>query len=134
MGWPYHFITLSDEEKVLRRQSLAFYAAVAHLSAFVPVLVFLLFRLVRYARGRLASSNGNGGYQAVPGSPALKAQRMSGVASPWARLVWWMSDDVYVMGRRWGRRDEWVVGLLWTAWMLVLCVHGAGQGNALVNW
>ncbi|KAL6852715.1 hypothetical protein ACO1O0_007263 [Amphichorda felina] len=125
MGWPYQFITLSDEEKELRHQSLAFYAAVAHLSAFAPALIYLLARLVQNVRERLVSKDG--GYQEVPGSPALKSQRVSGGASRWARLGWWMGDDVYVMGRHWGQRDEWIAGISWTAWMLVLCVRGTGQ-------
>lgn len=130
MAWPYEFRSLSDEEKELRRQSLAFYAAVAHLSAFAPPLASLLFRLVRNASSRLGSRDG-GSYEAVPGSPAVKSRRLSGLggwSSRWARLAWWMGDDVYFRGRHWGQRDEWVVGLSWTAWLLVLCVLGTGSG------
>ncbi|KFH41859.1 metalloreductase-like protein [Hapsidospora chrysogenum ATCC 11550] len=135
LGWPYEFLTLSDEDKELRRQSLAFYAGIAHLSALLPVLVLPLIRLIHHRAA--GSNNRRGGYEAVPGSPAVKARRESGgggdgglVTGQWrTRLAWWwMGDDVRFLGRhRLGQRDEWIVGVVWATWLLVLSVLGTGR-------
>ena len=129
MAWPYAFITLNDKEKELRRVALDHYASIAHYSAFAPALVYLLYQLVaRVLRKR------HGGYQEVPNSPALKASKLSfsaDKARQWRGFAWWMGDDVYFMGAHWGHRDEWIFGLVWTAWLLVLSVRGTGNGQFL---
>jgi hypothetical protein len=38
-----------------------------------------------------------------------------------------MGDDVRFLGRRWGQRDEWIVGVVWATWLLVLSVLGTGK-------
>ncbi|KFA72917.1 hypothetical protein S40288_02175 [Stachybotrys chartarum IBT 40288] len=131
MGWAYEFITLSEEDKLLRRQALDFYAAVAHLSAFVPALVVLLARLLlaRGGGGGGGSSRAAGAYEEVPRSPVIKARRMSGpggVRARWAMLRWWLRDDVCFRGAHWGQRDQWLLGAAWTAWLLLLTVLGTG--------
>jgi hypothetical protein len=134
MGWAYEFITLSEEDKLLRRQALDFYAAVAHLSAFVPALVVLLARLLlaRGGGGGGGSSRAAGAYEEVPRSPVIKARRMSGpggVRARWAMLRWWLRDDVCFRGAHWGQRDQWLLGAAWTAWLLLLTVLGTGTGT-----
>ncbi|KAF4976886.1 hypothetical protein FZEAL_6508 [Fusarium zealandicum] len=125
MGWPYEFITLSDEEKHQRRLSLEHYAYIAHLSALAPALVFIIARLIaRVARAR------RGQYREVPGSPPAKAKQrrwISRIMAKWPVMLWWMGEDVYFLGSRWGQRDEWILGVSWTAWMVVLCVCGTGK-------
>src|SRR4030081_3906677 len=45
MAWPWRFVTLSQEELALRRQLLDRHGAYAQLSAVVPVLAYLSYRL-----------------------------------------------------------------------------------------
>ncbi|KAF5660735.1 ferric cupric reductase transmembrane component 2 [Fusarium heterosporum] len=125
MGWPYEFLALTDEEKHQRRLSLDYYAYIAHLSAFAPALLFVLARLInRVRRGR------NSGYSQVPGSPGVKANRqrwISRLMSKGPMAQWWLGEDVYFWGTYWGQRDEWVLGVVWTVWLLVLSVLGTGK-------
>ncbi|UKZ67274.1 uncharacterized protein TrAtP1_008436 [Trichoderma atroviride] len=46
MGWPYHFLTLSHEEVILRRHTIDYYASVAHYSALAPAVVLIVLRLI----------------------------------------------------------------------------------------
>ncbi|WAO83989.1 FAD-binding FR-type domain-containing protein [Fusarium falciforme] len=125
MGWPYEFVTLTDEEKHQRRIALEYYAYVAFLSAFAPCLVSVLVRLI--ARVRRAR---RGQYSEVPGSPGVKASQQRWITrmiGKWSAAQWWLGEDVYFIGSRWGQRDEWVLGVAWTLWMLILCVRGTGK-------
>ncbi|KAM0324821.1 hypothetical protein ACHAQA_007787 [Verticillium albo-atrum] len=128
MGWPYHFLALSPEEVQLRRQALDRYAIYAQISALLPVFIPLINRIVeRYTHSQDA---GRGTYDAVPNSPLVRSRKRT-VAGSWtakAQAVrWWLGDDVYIGGESWGQRDQWVVGLGWMAWMLVLCIAGTGD-------
>ncbi|TFB06784.1 Ferric/cupric reductase transmembrane component 2 [Trichoderma ghanense] len=135
MGWPYHFLTLSKQEILLRRQTIDRYALIAHLAALAPAVLLALLRLAVRAAGFLPRNGhdddgGRGRYSHVPGSPTVKARRSSGLgllAARWRALAWWLGDDVVVRGVRWGQRDEWVLGLVWMAVLLVLCVLETGQ-------
>lgn len=150
MGWPYEFVTLSHEEKLLRREALDYYGRIAHYSALSPLLVLLVLRLVRYAvRSVSGASGGSGGgnaegsasgrggrgrgrYEQVPPSPLVKAQRMSPggqLAARWRMLVWWVGDDVVLGGVSWGQRREWIAGGVWMAWLLALSMLGTGKGQ-----
>ncbi|KAF7555840.1 hypothetical protein G7046_g6464 [Stylonectria norvegica] len=128
MGWPYAFVDLTEDEKLLRRDALDHYARVAHYSALAPALAFLLLRLG--ARVTRARRDNAAQYQAVPGSPAVKARRVSWAAlleRRWRAWAWWLGEDVYFLGAHWGHRDEWIMGLAWMGWLLVLCVVGTGK-------
>ncbi|KAL6893151.1 hypothetical protein HDV57DRAFT_224580 [Trichoderma longibrachiatum] len=136
MGWPYHFLTLSQQDVLLRRQTIDRYALIAHVAALAPALLCILLRLAaRAARflprnGHDDGDAGRGRYSHVPGSPTVKAQRSSGLgllAARWRALKWWLGDDVVVRGVRWGQRDEWLLGVFWTGVLLVLCVLETGQ-------
>ncbi|PTB69221.1 hypothetical protein BBK36DRAFT_2594 [Trichoderma citrinoviride] len=135
MGWPYHFLTLSKQDVLLRRQTIDRYALIAHLAALAPAVLLTLLRLAVRASARFLPRLGHddgsrGRYAHVPGSPTVKAQRSSGLgllAARWRALTWWLGDDVVVRGVRWGQRDEWVLGLVWTGVLLVLCVLETGQ-------
>lgn len=139
MGWPYDLsLSLSHQDKLLRRQTIDYYACVAHYSALAPVLAFLLFRLARRAVRATAAARAprhdGGQYQEVPHSPLAKAHRrhLSGdLAARCRKLQWWMLDDVYLGGLRWGRRHEWILGLVWAAWLLALCVLDTGKGQSV---
>lgn len=126
MGWPYEFLTLSDEEKHQRRLSLNYYAWIAHLSAFAPALLFIIARIVNRVR-----RGGSSGYSQVPGSPGVKANRQRWISRAMGKgpmVQWWLGEDVWFLGSHWGQRDEWVLGITWTIWLLVLSIHGTGKG------
>ncbi|OAA56040.1 Flavoprotein transmembrane component [Cordyceps fumosorosea ARSEF 2679] len=134
MGWPYEFVSLTPEQKHARREVLDWYGFVAHCSALAPVLAFGLLHLARLAyrhvTGTLRGVDGQGTYAEIPNSPAIKAQEIAAVRklyTTWTRLRWWLGDEVRVGGASWGRREEWVLGLSWTAWLLLLCFIETGK-------
>ncbi|KAK4242923.1 Ferric/cupric reductase transmembrane component 2 [Achaetomium macrosporum] len=129
MAWPsYRFLGLSPAEKQVRRQTLDKYALYAQLSALVPVAFVLLYRLVQWATKARGSRRGD--YDAVPSSPVLKERRNSGLGiwnSRTRRARWWLGEDVVVAGMVLGQRDQWLIGISWTAWLLVLCALETGE-------
>lgn len=134
MGWPYQFLSLDQAERHARREVLNRYAAYAQLSALLPVTLFLLCRIASWAR-KSAAEGRRGSYGVIPNSPSLKVQRRTawGAWSTQARkLGWWLRDDIYIFGRLYGQRDQWIFGSLWASWMLVLCVVGTGHGKHFV--
>lgn len=135
MGWPYEFVKLTPEEKHARREVLDRYGLIAHYSALAPVLVFgcaHIGRLAyRYATGTLRGVDGQGTYAEIPNSPAIKAHETTAsgqLRARWTKVRWWMGDEVRFAGASWGRREEWVLGLSWTAWLLLLCFLETGKG------
>ncbi|KAM3462887.1 hypothetical protein MY5147_006999 [Beauveria neobassiana] len=134
MGWPYEFVKLTPEEKHARRDVLDRYGLIAHCSALAPILVFGLIQLVRltyrYATGTLRGADGQGTYAEIPNSPAFKAQEHTAASkfqTAWAKFRWWMGDEFRLAGTSWGRKEEWAVGLFWTAWLLLLCFLETGK-------
>ncbi|KAK3305796.1 ferric reductase NAD binding domain-containing protein [Chaetomium strumarium] len=129
MAWPnYHFLDPSPAEKQVRRQTLDKYALYAQLSALVLVAFVLLSRLGEWRTKGKGSSRGD--YDAVPSSPVLKERRNSGLEvwnSRARRVRWWLGEDVVVAGMVLGQRDQWVAGISWTAWLLLLCVLQTGE-------
>ncbi|KAK3346764.1 ferric reductase NAD binding domain-containing protein [Lasiosphaeria hispida] len=121
MGWPYHFVVLSEAEKLVRREALDRYAIYAQLSALLPIAVALLYRI--------ATSGRQDSYSAIPSSPTLKSQRSSS-AGGWAlrtqKLQWWLGED-FVPGGKLGQRDQWIIGVFWAFWMVSLSVLGTGD-------
>lgn len=114
----------------LRRQILNRYAGFAQLSAFLPVLLFLAWRLARWAFRAVEAKKG--AYNAIPESPLRKVKRQGPLGaweSRYRHLQWWLGDDVVFLGRTWGQRDEWVFGLGWGFWMVILTVTGTGDGE-----
>lgn len=130
MGWYRFIFKLSEEDKRLRRLTLDRYGTYAQLSALVPVVVFLIYRLATYAVK--VSAPRKGSYDAVPSSPALKYQRerpASSFMTEVRKWQWWLGDDVFLFGQVWGHRDEWVFGAIWAFWLLFLCVAETGDGK-----
>ncbi|ROW07211.1 hypothetical protein VMCG_03883 [Cytospora schulzeri] len=128
MGWPWKFVDLDDDAKDLRRQTLDRYAGYAQLSAFVPIVLFLLFRLIFWTLKTIEARRGS--YNAIPASPSRKALRESSLGTweaRFRRLQWWLEDDAVFLGRTWGRKDEWVFGLAWGSWMVLLSVLETGD-------
>ena len=102
----YHFIDLSKAEKHVRRQTLDKYALYAQLSALLPVLVILIFRLVK----RVLKSEASGRkYSVVPSSPVQKQRQRSSTgtwSSRFRRAQWWLGEDVVVANMVLGQRDR----------------------------
>ncbi|KAI0529793.1 ferric reductase like transmembrane component [Xylaria digitata] len=129
MGWPYQFVDLDAEQLQARRRTLDRYGLIAQLSALAPIALFLLYRLLAWGVAK-ATGSGRGSYAAVPDSPTLKQQRLSvvGLYSTSARkIAWWFGDDVVFWGWNWGPRDQIIAGVVWTIWLLALCVVGTGN-------
>ncbi|RFU79189.1 ferric reductase, nad binding [Trichoderma arundinaceum] len=135
MGWLYHFVALTEEDVLLRRQTIDHYARIAHYSALAPAVVFLLLRLLLRAAGPVLSIGSHDGgergeYTHIPGSPIVKAQRSSSIGTLrawWRSLLWWLGEDIVFGGVSWGQRDEWVLGIIWTCWLLLLSILGTGE-------
>ncbi|OTA98277.1 hypothetical protein M426DRAFT_17567 [Hypoxylon sp. CI-4A] len=128
MGWPYHIYALDADQKHARRLALNQYGTYAQLSAFIPIAIVVLYRLLAWLVRRASPQRGV--YEAVPASPALKRVRQS-TAGSWygimRRIVWWFGDDVVFLGVNWGQRDQIFVGYVWTVWLLLLCIIGTGD-------
>jgi hypothetical protein len=159
MGWPYRLLSLNSEQKQLRRETINWYAAIAHLSSFLfPLIIFAvrlattrLLRILSGTSGGVASTthaavpthehDGDddsetdeyGQYHAdIPGSPGAKADRGTlpgALTARWRRFVWIMGEDVWVSGMHFGQKDQWLLGGVWMAWLLALCFVGTGQGK-----
>lgn len=131
MGWPYAFLTdLSADAKAQRRESLSHYGSIAHYYSFFPAALFLLIRLILLVKSRIERKR-RGRYSSIPGSPRAKAQRLTNLGdlkAKWTRLIWWLGEDVFLMGDNWGQRDEWVLGCGYFLWLLTLSVVGTGNG------
>lgn len=132
MGWPWRFVDLDEEAVQLRRQTLDIYAGYAQLSAFVPIVLFLLLRLLLWTLRTIQARRGS--YNAIPTSPSRKVLRQSPLGTweaRFRRLQWWLEDDVVCLNQTWGRKDEWVFGLAWSCWLMLLIVLGTGNGELL---
>ncbi|KAK1757288.1 hypothetical protein QBC47DRAFT_178103 [Echria macrotheca] len=128
MGWPYQFLDLNDAEKQLRREALDRYAFYAQISPFVPVALALSFRVAKWALK--SSSSRSGSYSAIPNSPSLKSQRLSpagGWSSRLRKLQWWLEGNLVDTNPILGHRDQWVLGISYLGWLLLLCVLGTGN-------
>ncbi|KAI1412781.1 metalloreductase Fre8 [Hypoxylon sp. FL1857] len=128
MGWPYQIFALDAAQKQARRQSLDRHAAYAQLSALIPIALVGLYRLGVWLVRR--ASPQRGAYSAVPASPALKQRRRSVTGSGITilrRIPWWLGDDVTFWGANWGQRDQIIFGVVWTVWLVFLCIIGTGN-------
>ncbi|KAK3376717.1 ferric reductase like transmembrane component [Lasiosphaeria ovina] len=123
MGWPYRFLDLTETEKHLRRLALDQYASYAQLSSLLPLCLAILYRIIQQWDTKEGTSR-----QGV--SPLLRAQsqKADGVRASQVRKVqWWLGEEVLIFGSSWGQRDQWLVGLLWGSWLLLLCVLDTGH-------
>ncbi|KAK0673662.1 putative ferric reductase transmembrane component [Cercophora samala] len=127
----YRFIEgLTQAEKLARRQALDNYGLAAQLSDLLPVVLILLYRLAKWVVQERVEGSSNGEYAAVPSSPVMKRRREEGVRD-WSvrkrRLQWWLGEDVVVAGHVYGQRDQWIVGVVWLVWLVVLSVKDTGE-------
>ncbi|KAK3111163.1 hypothetical protein LTR53_013860 [Teratosphaeriaceae sp. CCFEE 6253] len=122
MGWPYHFVDLSSEQKDDRRRLLDYYGALAQLSLLIPLLVQQCYFVAKWLATRWRS----GGDIDAPSSPCAKHERSNGVLSSAKaisrRLHWWSSGACSILGVHVGTNGEALAEFSWTAWLLLLCV------------
>lgn len=126
MAWPYQLVDLTTAEKHQRRLALYRYAVYSQLSALVPVLGYLLYRLALWA---LSGSQKAKRYSSIPSSPGAKHDRDSSAGTlvrKYRALVWWLNGEI---APSWGFRLHWLAGVSWMTWLLFLCVHQTGKGN-----
>ncbi|KAK8065417.1 hypothetical protein PG997_012164 [Apiospora hydei] len=129
MGWSYSFAEISDAEKHARRLALDSYGLYAQLSTLLPIAVALVVRLAVWFSRRETTQKI--AYDAVPTSPGAKYIREStttgSVGRVFRRISWYLGDDIYIAGKNWGRRDQFIFGGLWTVWLVFLCFMGTGN-------
>jgi hypothetical protein len=132
MAWPYQFVDLNEEQRLLRRNLLGRYGAYAQSSALVPLLVYQLYRLTIWATSEREIAKK---YTLIPGSPLRKSSRQSptGVLTKqWRRIIWWLEGELCV---GWGLRGHWIVGASWASWLMFLSVHKTGDGTLqFLSW
>ncbi|KAG9230317.1 ferric reductase-like protein like transmembrane component [Amylocarpus encephaloides] len=125
MSWPYAFTTLNDVQKAQRREALDRHGVYAQLSALIPLLSVLLFRLASHLYA--SAANREKGHEAGIGSPQRKAGKGGGAARGgrvWRKVNWWLGGEV---ARGWAKRKIWLAGGVWWCWLVVLCVRGTGD-------
>ncbi|KAF4631316.1 hypothetical protein G7Y89_g6817 [Cudoniella acicularis] len=125
MAWPYRLVDLTEAQKHQRRIFLDRYGLYAQLSALVPVLGYLLFRLGAWVLRERRRAQVQ--YDAIPSSPRLKHARLAStesLAKRWRTAAWWLDEEL-VEG--WGLRKHWIIGGIWMSWLLFLCVHQTGD-------
>lgn len=131
MDWPYHFVDLTEEQKLHRRELLDRYGVYSQLSALIPIIGYQLYRLGAWVYSERQRSKVD--YNAIPSSPVVKRARhtTSGVVvRKWRRVVWWLEEEV---APRWGLglRGQWIGTAAWLTWLLFLCVHRTGDGMCI---
>ncbi|GFF96485.1 probable metalloreductase AIM14 [Aspergillus lentulus] len=120
MGWPYHIVKLSAEEKSQRRELLDRYGLYSQLSVFIPILCFWLFRLGHWVYLR---STWRDGYSAVTRPAESRTSSPGNFVRRWRSILWWLEDEV---APGWGARQHWIFGAAWALWLLTLCIHQTG--------
>ncbi|KAL2126353.1 hypothetical protein VTI74DRAFT_1132 [Chaetomium olivicolor] len=139
MGWLYQFIHADATLRHTRRVLLDRYALIAQASPLVLVLLVLVGRITRHIHRRWfsTSTNRDATYAAIPGSPSAKRPGKK-IASSWVsaslrKALWWLDTPVEFAGWGLGRRDELILGGIWTTWLLFLCVNDAGNDYFLLT-
>ena len=130
MGWPYHFVDLTDAQKHQRRLLLDRYAVIAQVSVLLPLLVLQARLLSFWINRNIRQTASN----EAPSSPYLKsAQRQGGFSlrslrTSYRRWYWWASEPLSLFGDHLGSRGEVLGAAVWTVWLLVLCFLQTGDG------
>ena len=129
MGFLYHFVRLDPAQEAHRRQLLDNHGQFAQISALIPLLYFQLIFATRFL---LRKWNGYGRkpvkvHQSprLSVSPKLNQLTNSSFA---ARLRWALDEEI---SRDWGTRLEWLIGAVWTVWLLFLTVKDTGDGACI---
>ena len=126
MGFPYHFVNLNDEQNLRRRQLLDGYGQFAQLSILLLPLVYQVSLGIRLLISRtwpLKASQAVKQHQSpVVSSFKQPTRRVS--TSLLAQIRWFLDEEVLV---GWNTRQQWLVAILWTLWLLVLVFKDTGD-------
>ncbi|WPG98432.1 Hypothetical protein R9X50_00122200 [Acrodontium crateriforme] len=126
MGWPYHFVSLTDEQQIDRRHALDWYAVVGQLSVLTPLFLCQCFFFARWIirRWRKAAQH------QPPSSPIVKHAKLGRFARFEAQLrkiQWWAGGEIRLLGGRLGTKGEVVGAVVWFCWLVVLCFMQTGD-------
>ncbi|KAK4508274.1 hypothetical protein PRZ48_002012 [Zasmidium cellare] len=125
----YHFVDLTHEQKLLRREYLDFYGFLGQISVVVPILAIQGYLLVAWIQRKVQREQD----LQTPSSPYVKQARLgygwnvSGLAARWSIFAWWCGDTVEVAGVYLGTKGEVIVAGVWTLWLVVLCFLQTGD-------
>ncbi|KAK5727004.1 hypothetical protein LTR15_002895 [Elasticomyces elasticus] len=130
MGWLYHFVDLTAEQKHERRELLDYYGAIAQLSILIPLLILQSYHVSAWLHRRWRSQAGFD----VPSSPRAKREQsartrfnITHLATALRRLQWWCGDPCTILGINLGTNGEAITTLAWSAWLLTLCFLQTGD-------
>ena len=129
MGWPYHFVSLDDEQQARRRQLLDSYGQFAQLSILLLPLLYQLGLGVRLLVRRLRWRSV---YQPVkehqsPVASGFEQATIGGKGNLWARIRWVLDAQV---AKGWGTKKEWLAVVVWGSWLLLLVLKDTGDGES----
>lgn len=129
MGYPYHFVSLDDEQNARRRRMLDSHSQFAQVSILLVPLFYHLF----YGLRLLATRRKRTGYQPVKEHQSPVVSRFANPDSAlkssinvWARLRWALDEEII---EGWGTRQQWLFTGVWAVWLLVLAMKDTGDGK-----
>ncbi|QKX57124.1 uncharacterized protein TRUGW13939_04232 [Talaromyces rugulosus] len=129
----WFLFNVSEEQRQLQRQVCSQYAAIGHWTSIAPVLAVLLLIFLQHIYhlrqgSHIVQISNKGTKSSAPSveTPQNNRNRVtrSAVATLWQKLCWWMGDEIYLFGKSLGKRDEWILGVIWFSWLMLLCVVG----------
>ena len=126
MGFPYHFVSLSDEQNSHRRQLLDGYGQFAQLSVLLLPMVYQLCLGMRLLISRVWPFNPS---QAVKEhqSPVISRfkQPATGYSTNVLARIRWLLDEPILEG--WNTGNQLLITGLWAIWLLVLVFRDTGD-------
>lgn len=126
MGILYRFVRLDPAQETHRRQLLDNYGQFAQISALIPLLSFQFIFATRFLV-RKWNGYGHKPHQSPRPSVFPKPNQLTKSSFP-ARLRWALDEEV---SRGWGTRLEWLIGAVWTIWLLLLTMKDTGHGGCI---
>ncbi|KAF3397985.1 Ferric/cupric reductase transmembrane component 2 [Penicillium rolfsii] len=129
MGWPYHFVDLTPDEKSHRRDLLSQYAFISQVSVLFPILGYGIYRFCAWIFIRKRAFDvAYSALRQLPGGTesTLEPKGVSSnvIAQRWRTLRWWLNGEI---APNWGLRGRWIAAIVWISWLLVLCFVQTGH-------
>jgi hypothetical protein len=139
MGWPYHFLDLTPDEKSHRQELLSQYAFFSQVSVLIPTLGYGIYRVCTWLFVRKGAFNvAYSALRELPGSTEStresKGVSFKAIARRWRALQWWLNGEI---APNWGLRERWTAAIVWIVWLLVLCFVQTGHGKqfpSVLRW
>lgn len=130
-SWPYQFMKLPPEDQHTRRLLLDPYGLYAQLSVLILFFLAVVLRLALQSLGRMVQRRALSDAESMLRSPGIPKHyfHRSRLSAKLCRLQWWLDGNVKCFGTNIGQRDELVLSVLWTGWLLFLCPHRTGSGK-----